>query len=82
LIPNFLTHGAEVYGFGGEVWTCARVAHVIEEAFRVSYPKRQVSRLLKRLGWTPQMPIARALQRDSLIACSDITYLQLKSYAI
>jgi transposase len=64
LIPDFLAHGAEAYGFRGEVWTCARVAQVIEEEFSVSYHKSQVSRLLRKLGWTPQMPIARAMQRD------------------
>src|SRR5262249_5458646 len=26
LIPEFLWHGAEAYGFRGEVWTCARIA--------------------------------------------------------
>src|SRR4051812_41678920 len=31
LIPEFLWHGAEAYGFRGEVWTCARIAKVIEE---------------------------------------------------
>src|SRR5512143_1184120 len=25
-IPDLLSHGAEAYGFRGEVWTCARVA--------------------------------------------------------
>jgi transposase len=64
LVPDFLSHGAEAYGFRGEVWTCARVAKVIEEEFGVSYHKSHVSRLLKELGWTPQMPIARAIQRD------------------
>jgi transposase len=64
LIPDFLSHGAEAYGFRGEVWTCARVAKVIAEEFGVSYHKGHVSRLLKELDWTPQMPIARAIQRD------------------
>ena len=64
LIPDFLSHGAEAYGFRGEVWTCARVAKVIEEEFGVSYHKGHVSRLLKELRWTPQLPIARAIQRD------------------
>jgi transposase len=64
LIPDFLWHGAEAYGFRGEVWTCDRVARVIHEEFGVSYSKSQVSRLLKRLGWTPQVPITRAIQRD------------------
>src|SRR3954467_4448993 len=64
LIPDFLWHGPEAYGFRGEVWTCDRVVEVLEEEFGVSYSKSQVSRLLKRLGWTPQVPITRAIQRD------------------
>src|SRR6267142_1152005 len=64
LIPDFLSHGAEAYGFRGEVWTCARVAKVIEEEFGVAYHKAHVARLLKELHWTPQVPIRRAIQRD------------------
>jgi transposase len=64
LIPEFLWHGPEAYGFRGEVWTCARVALVIEEEFSVHYHKGHVSRLLKQLQWTPQVPIRRAIQRD------------------
>jgi transposase len=64
LIPDFLWHGAESYGFRGDVWTCDRVAGVIREEFGVTYSKSQASRLLKRLGWTPQVPITRAIQRD------------------
>ena len=32
-------HGPESYGFRGEVWTCARIARVIEEEFGVRYHK-------------------------------------------
>lgn len=64
LLPDCLWHGTEAYGFRGDVWTCARVARVIEEEFGVSYSKSQVSRLLRDLGWTPQVPITRAIQRD------------------
>jgi len=64
LIPDFLSHGAEAYGFHGEVWTCTRVAQVIEEEFAVRYHKAHVSRLLEKLNWTPQMPLERASQRD------------------
>ena len=64
LLPDKLSHGAEAYGFLGDVWTCARVAVVIREEFGVSYHKAHVSRLLKRLRWTPQIPIERAEQRD------------------
>lgn len=64
LIPEFLWHGAEAYGFRGAVWTCARIAQVIEEEFGVRYHKDHVGRLLQELRWTPQMPIRRAIQRD------------------
>jgi transposase len=64
LIPDFLWHGPEAYGFRGEVWTCARVATAIAEELGVRYSKSQVSRLLRDLGWTPQAPITRAIQRD------------------
>jgi transposase len=64
LIPELLWHGAEAYGFRGSVWTCGRIAKVIEEEFGVAYDKGHVSRLLRQLRWTPQMPIQRASQRD------------------
>jgi transposase len=64
LIPKLLWHGAEAYGFRGSVWTCGRIAKVIEEEFGVAYDKGHVSRLLRQLRWTPQMPIRRASQRD------------------
>lgn len=65
-IPEFLSHGAEAYGFRGEVWTCARIAKVIEWELGVSYHKDHVSRLMKELGWTPQVPNTRAVQRDEV----------------
>jgi hypothetical protein len=64
LIPELLWHGAEAYGFRGEVWTCARVAVVIAQEYGVCYSKSHVSRVLRQLGWTPQLPISRARQRD------------------
>jgi transposase len=64
LIPEFLWHGAEAYGFRGDVWTRARVAAVIAEEFGVRYHKGHVGRLLQDLGWTPQVPVTRAAQRD------------------
>ena len=48
----------------GDLWTCERIVGMLAEEFGVSYSKSQVSRLLKHLGWTPQVPIPRALQRD------------------
>ena len=64
LIPDFLWHGPEAYGFRGEVWTCPRVGQILHEEFGVRYSRSQVARILKTLGWTPQVPITRAIQRD------------------
>ena len=67
LIPELLSHGAEAYGFRGECWTCARVATVIGEEFGVWYHKAHVSRLLRCLDWTPQLPIERVAQRHEAL---------------
>src|SRR5687767_6904432 len=64
LITDFLWHGPEAYGFHGEVWTCPRVGRVLVEEFGIRYSRSQVARILKALGWTPQVPITRAIQRD------------------
>ena len=64
LLLELLAEGAEAYGFRGEVWPCARIGKLIEWVFGVTDPKAQLSRLLKRLAWTPQKPLERAAQRD------------------
>jgi transposase len=63
-LPALLSRGAQAYGFRGDVWTAARVAQVIRNEFAVSFHKAHVTRLLKRLRWTPQVPCERATQRD------------------
>lgn len=65
-IPEFLWHGPEAYGFRGQLWTCSRIACVIEEEFAVRYHKDHVGRLMAELHWTPQTPLRRALQRDEV----------------
>jgi transposase len=62
-IPALLERGAESFGFRGDLWTCPRVAKVIEREFGVRYHPAHVSRILKELNWTPQKPIRRAKQR-------------------
>ena len=67
LLPDLLSHGAEAYGFRGEVWTCPRIGKVIEWEWGVAYHKSHVARLLQELKWTPQMPLVRASQRDEAV---------------
>ena len=64
LLPDLLSHGAEAYGFRGEFWNSTRVGEVIWREFAVRYHKNHIPRLLREVGWTPQLPIERAAQRD------------------
>jgi transposase len=45
-------------------WTLARAATLIARLFHVRYPLRGTSYLLHRLGYSPQVPIHRAAERD------------------
>ena len=63
-IPALLAKGAPAYRFEGDLWTAKRVAVVIAETFGVRYHPTHVSRLLKQLGFTPQLPTPQATQRD------------------
>ena len=83
LLPDCLSHGAEAYGFRGDVWTCERVAQVIAWEWAVNYHPSHVARLRKDLQWTPQLPLTRATQRDeSAIALwRSAVWLDLKQKA-
>jgi len=45
-------------------WTLARVATLTGRLFHVRYTLRGTSYLLHRIGFTPQVPIRRAVERD------------------
>ena len=80
LLPALLSHGAEADGCRGACWTYARVATVIGEEFDGWYHKAHVCRFLKRVHWTPQMPMERAAQRDEAVSeqCRLQVWPQLK----
>ncbi len=63
-LVKLLAKGAEAFGFRGAVWNNPRVAELIQREFGIRYHPAHVSRILKRLGWTPQKPIVRAKQRN------------------
>ena len=63
-LPHLLEKGPEHYGFRGDVWTCPRVVELMKKQFGVTYSSAHMSRILKRLGWSPQKPLTRATQRD------------------
>ena len=45
-------------------WTLARVATVIGRRWHVSLSVSQTWRLLRQMGWTAQVPVHRAAERD------------------
>lgn len=63
-LPGLLAQGAASFGFRGNVWTTARVAQMIKQQFGVSYHRAHASRLLRRVKYSRQKPIQKAIQRD------------------
>ena len=59
-----LIAGAVEAGFPTELWTCPRVAAVIKKHYGVSYHVDHLPRLLRSLGFSPQKPQRRAIERD------------------
>ncbi len=59
-----MIQGAQAAGYPTDLWTCPRVAEQIERRFGVRYHVDHVGRLLHELGWSPQKPARRALERD------------------
>lgn len=52
--------------FGPALWTLPLVGQLIERLCGVALHKTTISRMLHRLGVTPQKPIRRAFQRDEI----------------
>ena len=60
-----LGRGPAAHGWAEDQrWTLARVADLIARLHHVRYTPRGVSYLLHRLGWSPQVPLHRAAERD------------------
>jgi len=59
-----LLEGPERLGYETPLWTCERVAHLIEQEFGIRYHAGHVWKLLRQLNWSPQRPAGRALERN------------------
>lgn len=67
-------------GFGTELWTLKRVGAVIERMHGVRFGQTQVWRILGALGFSPQKPEKRAIERseDAVRAWRRRTWSSLK----
>jgi len=63
-LEALLLKGAQAAGFHTDLWTCPRVAELIERRFGVCYHVDHIGRLLHEMGWSPQKPQRRAIERD------------------
>jgi transposase len=63
-LVGLLRQGPERLGYETPLWTCDRVAHLIEEEFGVHYHAGHVWKILRQMNWSPQRPAGRALERD------------------
>ena len=64
-LEALLSEGAVTHGWANHLWTCKRVAVLIQRHFGVEYHPDHVRRVLnRRLNWTSQKPQKRARQRN------------------
>jgi transposase len=61
---KILLKGPLAAGFSTDLWTCRRVAQVIQRNFGVKYHFDHVWHILRSLGWSCQKPERRARERD------------------
>jgi len=59
-----LIKGALACGFPTDLWTCPRIALLIRKRFGVHYHVDYIPVLMRSLGWSPQKPERRSVERD------------------
>lgn len=63
-VGTALLQSPTVHGFGTELWTIKRVGALIERMHGVRFSQAHVWRILGTLGFSPQKPDKRAIERD------------------
>jgi len=63
-LGELLQKGPEALGYETPLWTCGRVAHLIEDEFAVKYHPGHVWKVLDGLGWSCQRPVGQARERN------------------
>ena len=64
LLGKRLLKGARANGLSTDLWTCPRIAEVIERHYGVHYHVDHIPKLMASLGWSCQKPEKRAIERD------------------
>jgi transposase len=61
-LVELLSTGPERLGYQTPLWTCDRVAHLIEDQFGIRYHAGHVWKILGQLHWSPQRPVGKAVE--------------------
>ncbi|MEU9409881.1 winged helix-turn-helix domain-containing protein [Streptomyces sp. NPDC048281] len=80
-LAAYLEQGPAAHGWvEDQVWTAARVATLIGRKFHVAYSVTGATRLMHRLGFSPQVPARRVAERDeqSVSAWKEATWAEVK----
>jgi transposase len=80
-LAEYLDQGPAAHGWDeDQVWTGARVATLIGRKFHVSYSVSGATRLMRRLGFTPQVPARRVAERDeqAVTVWKEATWAEVK----
>ena len=65
-LVRMLIAGPRAHGYDDAVWTLRRVRDLISQRLQVEYSIANVHRVMGTLGFSPQKPQVRALERDEL----------------
>ncbi|MFE1442986.1 winged helix-turn-helix domain-containing protein [Streptomyces sp. NPDC058739] len=77
----YLEQGPAAHGWvEDQVWTASRVATLIGRKFHVSYSVSGATRLMHRLGFSPQVPARRVAERDerAVTTWKEATWAEVK----
>ncbi len=66
-LEKALLQGAQAASFPSDLWTCRRVGELIARRFGIRYHVDHIGRLLHSLGWSPQKPTRRAIERNEAV---------------
>ncbi len=63
-LAKLLLKGPLAFEYRTDLWTTQRIADLIEKEFGVKYHRDHIGRIMKKMGWSPQKPERRAMERD------------------
>lgn len=80
-LAAYLERGPAVHGWvEDQVWTAARVVTLIRRKFHVTYSVSGATRLMHRLGFSPQVPARRVAERNeqAVTVWNEVTWAEVK----